>query len=213
MMINIREKLQKHGTDALTTQELIAVILGTGTKDCDVTKLSANVLIGSDNLRKLNMESLIQQKGVGNAQACKLLAAVELGARKIERESMPKEQISLSQLGKHLIKKIGNSPQEKLVAVYLDNGFHIIKESTIFIGTVDSATVHPRDVLREGLRLSAPQVIICHNHPGGSLSASPEDERFSERLKKCCELVGINLVDHIIVTPHDFLSFKAQDLI
>ncbi|WP_232298609.1 JAB domain-containing protein [Companilactobacillus ginsenosidimutans] len=138
---------------------------------------------------------------------------MELGARKIERESMPKEQISLSQLGKHLIKKIGNSPQEKLVAVYLDNGFHIIKESTIFIGTVDSATVHPRDVLREGLRLSAPQVIICHNHPGGSLSASPEDERFSERLKKCCELVGINLVDHIIVTPHDFLSFKAQDLI
>lgn len=181
-MINIREKLQKHGTDALTTQELIAVILGTGTKDCDITRLSANVLIGSDNLRKLDLESLIQQKGVGHAQACKLLAAIELGARKVERDVMPKEQVSLSKLGTHLIKKIGNSPQEKLVAVFLDNGFHVIKESTIFIGTIDSATVHPRDVLREGLKLSAPQVIICHNHPGGSLSASPEDRRFTSRL-------------------------------
>lgn len=213
MMINIREKLQKYGTDSLTTQELIAVILGTGIKDCDITKLSAQVLIESDNLRQLNFDSLLKQKGVGNAQACKLLAAVELGARKIERDVLPKEQISLSKLGKHLIKKIGNSPQEKLIAVYLDNGFHVIKEQVVFMGTVDSATVHPRDILRVGLKLGAPQLIICHNHPGGSLVASPEDRRFSQRLKECCELVGINLVDHIIVTRQEFLSFKAQDLI
>lgn len=212
-MINIREKLKQHGTEALSTQELIAVILGNGTKDCDVTKLSANVLIRSENLRKMNLESLLQQKGVGYAQACKLLAAIELGARKIQQEVAPKEQVSLSKLGNHLIKKIGNSPQEKLVAVYLDNGFHVIQESTVFIGTVDSATVHPRDVLCRGLKLSAPQLIICHNHPGGSLMASPEDRRFTDRLKQCCELVGMNFVDHIIVTPHEFLSLKAQDLI
>ncbi|WP_125769673.1 RadC family protein [Companilactobacillus furfuricola] len=213
MMINIREKLQKHGTTALTTQELIAVILGKGTKGCDVTKLSANVLIGSDNLRKLSLDTLLQQKGVGTAQACKLMAAIELGARKIERDTIPKEQISMLKLGKYLIKKIGNSPQEKLIAVYLDNGFHVIEERTIFMGTIDSATVHPRDILRVGLQLSAPQLIISHNHPGGSLVASPEDRRFSARLKECCELVGINFVDHIIVTSHEFLSFKAQDLI
>lgn len=104
-MINIREKLKQHGTQALTTQELIAVILGTGTRDYDVTKLSANVLISSDNLRKLSLDSLVQQKGVGHAQACKLLAAVELGARKIQRDVLPKEQISLSKMGEHLIKK------------------------------------------------------------------------------------------------------------
>lgn len=213
MMINIREKLKQHGTQALTTQELIAVILGTGTRDYDVTKLSANVLISSDNLRKLSLDSLVQQKVVGHAQACKLLAAVELGARKIQRDVLPKEQISLSKMGEHLIKKIGNSSQEKLVAVYLDNGFHVIDEKVIFIGTVDSATVHPRDVLCEALKLSAPQVIICHNHPGGSLIASPEDRRFTQRLIDCCHLVGVNLVDHLIVTPRDYLSFKAQDLI
>ncbi|MFD1471476.1 RadC family protein [Companilactobacillus mishanensis] len=213
MMINIREKLQKYGTESLTTQELIAVILGNGTKNCDVTRLSAQVLISSHNLKRLNLDILLEQKGVGHAQACKLLAAVELGARKIERDELSDKRLTMEELGEHLIKKIGNSPQEKLIAIYLDNGYHVIKEKTIFIGTVDTATVHPRDVMRHALRMSAPQVVICHNHPGGSLAFSDNDKKFSLRLEQCCQLMGINLVDHIIVTSKDFLSYRAEELI
>lgn len=89
----------------------------------------------------------------------------------------------------------------------------MISEKIIFIGTVDSATVHPRDILREAIGMSATQILIAHNHPNGSLMFSQNDQEFSLRLQKCCHLIGINLIDHLIITKKTYSSLKSLNLI
>ena len=99
------------------------------------------------------------------------------------------------------------------MAVYLNNSYHVIDERVIFIGTVDQATVHPRDILREAISMSATQIIVAHNHPNGSLMFSTNDQDFSLRLKKSCQLIGINLIDHLIITKKTYSSLKTLNLI
>ncbi|WP_225422982.1 RadC family protein [Companilactobacillus jidongensis] len=211
-MVNLRERITKNGIKSLGTNELVAVILGNGTKGQNVIELADEIVLKSQNLN-LNMEQLISHKGIGIAQACKILAALELGQRKLEIDSVLNQIVDLSSLSKHLIKKIGNSPQEKLVAVYLDNGYHVIAEKIIFVGTTDAATVHPRDIIREALYVSATQIVVAHNHPSGRNEPSENDKNFSLRLLKCCQLMGINLIDHIIVTKNTHSSLKSQKII
>ncbi|WP_334328890.1 RadC family protein [Companilactobacillus sp. HBUAS59699] len=211
-MVNLRERITKNGIKSMETSELVAVILGNGTKGKNVIEIADKIVSESYNLN-LNMEQLLSYKGIGTAQACKILAAFELGQRKLEADSLLNQVADLSSLSKHLIKKIGNSPQEKLVAVYLDNGYHVIAEKIIFIGTTDAATVHPRDILREALYISATQVVIAHNHPSGRLYPSENDKNFSLRLLKCCQLMGINLIDHLIVTKNAYSSLKTEKII
>lgn len=211
-MVNLRERITKNGIKSLKTTELVAVILGSGTKGKNVIELADKIVFESHDLN-LNMEQLLSHKGIGIAQACKILAAFELGQRKLEADSQLNQIVDLSSLSKHLIKKIGNSPQEKLIAVYLDNGYRVIAEKVIFIGTTDAATVHPRDIIREALYISATQVVIAHNHPSGRLEPSENDKNFSLRLFKCCQLMGINLIDHLIVTKNTYSSLKTEKII
>lgn len=211
-MIKLREKILNHGITSLKNDELIAVILGSGTKGQNVLDLSKNILSQSENLQ-LDLNQLMKQKGIGVAQACKILAALELGDRKIKADKLPDKIMELSTLGLHLIKKIGSSPQEKLIAVYLDNSNHIIMERIVFIGTIDTATVHPRDIMRDAVRFSASKVVIAHNHPSGRLKPSKNDQNFSLRLQECCQLIGIGLVDHLVITRNSYLSMKSANLI
>ncbi|WP_125712630.1 RadC family protein [Companilactobacillus kedongensis] len=211
-MIKLREKISSHGIKSLKTEELIAVILGNGIKGQNVLELARGILSQSEDLQ-LNLNQLMKNKGVGIAQACKVLAALELGDRKLKADKLPDRIMELSILGKHLIKKIGSSPQEKLIAVYLDNSNHIIMERIVFIGTIDSATVHPRDIMRDALSISARRVVIAHNHPSGNLKPSKNDQDFSLRLQECCQLIGIGLVDHLIITRNSYLSMKSSNLI
>ncbi|MCV3763814.1 DNA repair protein RadC [Companilactobacillus farciminis] len=212
MMINLRERILSYGVTTLKDEELIAVILGRGTKDHPVAKLSKEIVCKSDSLN-LSLEQLMAFNGVGVAQACKILAAIELGLRKNQADTLSTEIVSIDDMGQHLIKKIGNAPQEKLIAIYLNNSYHVISEKIIFIGTVDSATVHPRDILREAIGMSATQILVAHNHPNGSLTFSQNDQEFSLRLQKCCHLIGINLIDHLIITKKTYSSLKSLNLI
>ena len=211
-MINIREKILAYGVSTLKNEELLAVIIGNGTKQNSVLDLSKKIICNSDSLN-LSLEQLMSFNGIGVAQACKILAALELGNRQVQADTISEQIVSVDDVGRHLIKKIGNAPQEKLVAVYLNNNYHIIAEKVIFMGTVDQATVHPRDILREAIGISATQVIIAHNHPNGSLMFSRNDQEFSLRLKKCCHLIGINLIDHLIITKKTYSSMKSLNLI
>lgn len=212
MMINLREKILLHGASTLKNEELLAVIIGNGTKKNNVLDLARKIVVDSGSLN-LNLEQLMAFNGIEVAQACKILAAIELGTRKVESDTISKGVVSVDDVGKHLINKIGNAPQEKLIAVYLNNSYHLIDEKVIFMGTVDSATVHPRDVLREALKISATQVVIAHNHPNGSLMFSKNDCEFSQRLKEGCSIVGINLLDHLIITKKSYSSLKSLNLI
>lgn len=211
-MINLREKILAYGVSTLKNEELLAVIIGNGTKQNSVLDLSQKILCNSDGLN-LSLEQLMSFNGIGVAQACKVLASIELGMRKIQSETLPEEVVSVDDVGRHLINKIGNAPQEKLIAVYLNNSYHVICEKIIFIGTVDQAAVHPRDILREAVGMSATQVVIAHNHPNGSLMFSKNDQEFTIRLKKCCHLIGINLIDHLIITKKNYSSLKSLNLI
>ena len=212
MMINLRERILSYGVATLKDEELLAVILGSGTKEYPVAKLAKQIVSESSSLN-LSLEQLMSFNGVGVAQACKILAAIELGSRKNQADTLSEETVSVDDMGQHLIKKIGNAPQEKLIAIYLNNSYHVISEKIIFIGTVDSATVHPRDILREAVGMSATQVLIAHNHPNGSLMFSQNDQEFSLRLQKCCHLIGINLIDHLIITKKTYSSLKSLNLI
>ena len=180
-MINLRERILSYGVATLKDEELLAVILGRGTKEYPVAKLAKKIVSESDSLN-LSLEQLMSFNGVGVAQACKILAAIELGSRKNQADTLSEETVSVDDMGQHLIKKIGNAPQEKLIAIYLNNSYHVISEKIIFIGTVDSATVHPRDILWEAIGMSATQILIAHNHPNGSLMFSQNDQEFSLRL-------------------------------
>jgi len=211
-MINLREKILAHGVSTLKNEELLAVIIGNGTKNNSVVDLSKKIICDSGGLN-LSLRQLMSFNGIGVAQACKVLAAIELGSRKIQSDTLSEKVVSVDDVGQHLINKIGNTPQEKLVAVYLNNSYHVIDERVIFIGTVDQATVHPRDILREAISMSATQIIVAHNHPNGSLMFSTNDQDFSLRLKKSCQLIGINLIDHLIITKKTYSSLKTLNLI
>ncbi|MFC6176008.1 DNA repair protein RadC [Companilactobacillus huachuanensis] len=212
MMINLREKILAHGVKTLKNEELLAVIIGNGTKNNSVVDLSKKIICDSGGLN-LSLGQLMSFNGIGVAQACKVLAAIELGSRKIQTDTLSEKIVSIDDVGRHLINKIGSTPQEKLVAVYLNNSYHVIDEKVIFIGTVDQATVHPRDILREAIQMSATQIIVAHNHPNGSLMFSTNDQDFSLRLKKGCQLIGINLIDHLIITKKTYSSLKTLNLI
>ncbi|GEO77886.1 DNA repair protein RadC [Companilactobacillus mindensis] len=211
-MIKLREKILAYGVSTLKDEELLAVIIGNGTRESKVSEIAKKIICQSNSLN-LSLEQLMSFNGIGVAQACKILAAVELGTRKVQSDTLSETIVSVDDIGRHLINKIGGAPQEKLVAVYLNNSYHVIDEQVIFIGTVDQATVHPRDILREAVKMSATQVVVAHNHPNGSLMFSNDDQEFSLRLKKCCHLIGINLIDHLIITKKTYSSLKSLNLI
>lgn len=212
MMINLREKILAYGVSNLKNEELLAVIIGNGTKKNSVVELSKEIIDNSRNLN-LSLDDLLSFDGIGVAQACKIMAALELGTRRIQADVLSERINSVDDVGQHLINKIGNIPQEQLITIYLNNSYHVIDEKTIFIGTVDQATVHPRDILREAVKLSATQIIVAHNHPNGSLAFSRHDQEFSLRLKKSCQIIGINLIDHLIITSKTYSSLKILNLI
>lgn len=211
-MIKLREKILAYGVSTLKDEELLAVIIGNGTRESKVSEIAQKIICQSNSLN-LSLEQLMSFNGIGVAQACKILAAVELGTRKVHSDTLSETIVSVDDIGRHLINKIGGAPQEKLVAVYLNNSYHVIDEQVIFIGTVDQATVHPRDILREAVKMSATQVVVAHNHPNGSLMFSNDDQEFSLRLKKCCHLIGINLIDHLIIAKKTYSSLKSLNLI
>lgn len=211
-MINLREKILAYGVSNLKNEELLAVIIGNGTKKNSVVELSKEIIDNSRNLN-LSLDDLLSFDGIGVAQACKIMAALELGTRRIQADVLSERINSVDDVGQHLINKIGNIPQEQLITIYLNNSYHVIDEKTIFIGTVDQATVHPRDILREAVKLSATQIIVAHNHPNGSLAFSRHDQEFSLRLKKSCQIIGINLIDHLIITSKTYSSLKSLNLI
>lgn len=211
-MIKLREKILAYGVSTLKDEELLAVIIGNGTRESKVSEIAKKIICQSNSLN-LSLEQLMSFNGIGVAQACKILAAVELGTRKVQSDTLSETIVSVDDIGRHLINKIGGAPQEKLVAVYLNNSCHVIDEQVISIGTVDQATVHPRDILREAVKMSATQVVVAHNHPNGSLMFSNDDQEFSLRLKKCCHLIGINLIDHLIITKKTYSSLKSLNLI
>ena len=211
-----REKLQTKGPEALSNSELIAILIRTGGKNKAATDLAREILdLGRNDLGKLGKLSLTEMKkikGMGDAKAVTLAAALELGRRRVSTLPTAKEEkiTSSRDVIDMLQPLLMDHRYEVFVAVFLNNA-HVIQEITwLSKGGIDRAVVDVRLLLQKALELQASAVILCHNHPSGSLIPSKADLETTEKVRKAAKCLEIRLLDHIIVSGNGHLSLADQ---
>ncbi|MFC5542216.1 MAG: DNA repair protein RadC [Bacilli bacterium] len=212
-----RERLIKQGPQSLSNQELIAILLRTGTKRESVLSLANRVLIYFEKLHELKhatLEEIMSIKGIGQAKAVQLLAAIELGRRLSQKQVESRFTIrSPKDAASFLMPEMASLQQEHFVALYLNVKNQVIHKQTIFIGSLNSSIVHPREIFKEAVKRSAASIICAHNHPSGNAAPSPEDIEVTKRLQEAGFIIGIELIDHIIIGDHQYYSLKEQGYI
>ncbi|RSL32272.1 JAB domain-containing protein [Salibacterium salarium] len=212
-----REKMIKNGPECLSNQELLAVLLRTGSKHESVLQLSQRVLYDFDGLHLLKeatVEELQKIKGIGQAKALELRAALELGRRIYTYQEGEKYVIrSPEDVSSYVMEDMRFLTQEHFVILCLNTKNQVIHRQTLFIGSLNSSIVHPRELFKEALRRSAASVICLHNHPSGDPAPSNEDIEVTKRLIECGHLLGIEVLDHIIIGDRKFSSLKEKGYI
>ena len=208
-----REKLMRYGPDKLSVEELLAIIIRTGRKGESALEVSAKIMkrFTAEGLPKLTHADLKNQPGIGPVKACELLACFELGRRLINGK---KASIYLKprDIWEDL-RDIRDQKKEHFVVFYLDTRNQEIKREIISIGCLNANLVHPREVFEPAVKNLAASVIVAHNHPSGNLEPSQEDIDLTRRLAGAGKLLGIELLDHVIVSKEGFSSFKEKGLI
>jgi DNA repair protein RadC len=207
-----REKLAKYGSDKLKDHELLAILLGSGIKGLNVLELSKKILkiVEKAGIKNITLDNLLEIKGLGKAKASQVFALFELGKR-LNTEN--KTEILSAQDVWKLSTDICESKKEHFVAFYLDTQNHLIERQIISIGTLNSSLVHPREVFEPAIALHSASIIIAHNHPSGELKPSAEDKKITERLIESGKILGIEVVDHIILSKSGYLSFQQEYLL
>ncbi|EKF50547.1 RadC family protein [Lactococcus garvieae] len=212
-----RERLVILGSEKLNEQELLAILLRTGSKRENVHELAYRVLNTFHSLEAFRRASLSELKaipGIGPVKAVEIRAMVELGKRIHTTERKRYGQVvGTQQFGLSLAAEMSDLDQENLVAIYLDGQNNIIQKRTIFIGAVNHSIAHPREILHHAVRNLAVGMIIAHNHPSGLTRPSQQDKLFTHKIREACENLGIHLLDHIITGHDSYLSFREQGLL
>lgn len=210
-----REKIIALGPANLKNHELIAILLRTGTKEKNVLKLSQSILdkFPLKKLLDITYQDLLKISGINSAKATTILAAFELVGRatKSFNNTLP-IIITPAQALIHL-SNITNAKQEHFVGLYLNARSQLVHKQTITIGTINQSLVHPREVFAPAIHHLATALIVAHNHPSGSVEPSEDDNRVTQTLTKAGELLGIELIDHIIVTDHKYYSYKERGIV
>lgn len=211
-----RERLIEYGEKALGNHELLAILLRTGSKEKNVTFLALEVLNQFDNLHQLKfstLEELQEIKGIGKAKAIEIRAAIEFGLRVASATQLKNGEITSSKtVGELLHLEMKDLRQEHVVAVFLNTKNEIIKKETIFVGGLNSSVAHPREIFRGAVKASAARIILGHNHPSGNPEPSSADIHFTKRIARCGDLMGIELLDHIVIGEKDYVSLKESKI-
>ncbi|AMO86185.1 DNA repair protein RadC [Solibacillus kalamii] len=209
-----RERLIRQGAKSLSNQELIAILLGTGTKRESVLTVANRVLINFEklhNLKHATLEEITEIKGIGEAKAVLLLAAIELGRRLASRDLEERFTIrSPEDAATFLMQDMTSLQQEHFVCLFLNVKNQVLHKQTIFVGSLNASIVHPREIFREAVKRSAASIICSHNHPSGIPTPSPEDIDVTTRLYEAGKIVGVDLLDHVIIGDHQFISMKEK---
>lgn len=206
-----REKLAAKGVEALSSKELLMVILGKGIKGRDVTVLAKDILNLIEKEREnLTVDKLESIPGVGKARAGQILASFELAKRYLIK---PEQSINNTEDVLTLVTDIRNKKQEHFIAITLSGASKVIEKRTVFKGTINHSIVHPREVFADALSDRAAGVIFVHNHPEGDPEPSDADLKITKRLVEAGKLLGIQVVDHIIVTKNEHFSFQSESLL
>lgn len=205
-----RERLKEVGAKNLTDKELLSIILKVGTKSKNVSDLALEVLrnYSLSEFKDLRIQDLIKINGIGEVKALELLATVELGKRIFLKETKKLEKLENPQAIWESSKYLFNGlKQEYFYCYYFNNKQELIERKLIFMGTINQATTHTREIFKEAYKVSASSIVCLHNHPSNDITPSKADIIFTERLMKTGSIQGIPVVDHIIVGDNAFYSF------
>ena len=206
-----RERLLYYGIKNLSNEELLAILLKTGTKDMNSKMLSSYMLKelgGIHAFQNCSYQKLSNIKGIGTAKACTILAAMEFGKRVYQKEQILFQKFEDAyQIASYYQDKMGKLKQENFLCIYLDVTKKLIHEKTLFIGTLNRSLVHPREIFKEAYQVSASYIICIHNHPSGEVLPSKEDILFTSQLVKVGRMLGIDVIDHIIIGDEKYYSF------
>lgn len=209
-----REKLLRNGPAALGDNELVALVLGNGTRGVDVLGVANDLLRrrgGVHGLARSSADDLSQIGGIGRARAAQVVAAVELGRRVAARGPSARVQLrSPHDAAAFLLPTFGARAVEQFGIVLLDSKHRVLRTTVVASGTLNSTIVHPRDVFREAMLGAAAAIVVFHNHPSGDPSPSPEDVELTRRLRAAGVLMGIEVVDHIVLGDARYCSLKEM---
>lgn len=209
-----RERLVKYGSTHLSNQEILAILLGSGTKKESVMDVSNRLLMHFEGLKLLSearIEELTAIKGIGQAKGVMVLAALELGKRVQQYKPTERYVVRSPEDGAdYVMEDMRNLQQEHLVVLFLNTKNQIIHQQTIFIGSLNASIVHPREIYREAVKRSAASIICAHNHPSGDPTPSQEDIHVTRRLVEAGKIMGIELLDHLVIGQHTFVSLKEK---
>ena len=212
-----REKMLLSGAKNLSNAELLAILLRTGTKKKNAIEL-ANDILNKDSqgiryLQDISIEELLKIEGIGLSKATQIKAALELGLRISSSRPNRYKVKNPWDIYKYYMEGLRYKQNEVFKVVLLNTKNEIITDIDVSIGTLNSSLVHPREVFKEAIRRSSNKIILMHNHPSGSVEPSNEDKNITYRLIKCGELIGIEVIDHIIIGDGLYFSFKENMII
>lgn len=203
-----REKLMQYGPEKLSNSELLAIILRSGKRGENVVEVAKKILnkFGAKSLPELKFEELKLCDGLGPAKACEIVACFELGKRFL-KDKKTEIYLGPEDIWQEL-KDIRDNKREHFAVFYLDSRNQEIKRDIISIGSLNASLVHPREVFEPAIRNFSAHIILAHNHPSGSTEPSEGDIEVTKRLVEAGKILGIEVLDHIIVTKNNFLSLK-----
>ncbi len=213
-----RERLMTEGADGISSAELIAILLGQGTRKYNAVDLAKKLLRQFGSLEALSdasLDELTQVDGIGPAKAVTLLAAFQL-YRNMQKEKAENEISSFqnpAEVAKIYIPRIGHLKQETFYVILLDSSLKKIRDYEVTQGILDASLVHPREVFKPAIRYSARGIIVLHNHPSGELKPSDQDIKTTGQLVESGKILGIPVYDHLIITQDGFYSFKEHGMI
>lgn len=201
-----REKLQNKGPSALSDQELVAVILGSGNKNADVMTLAKKMVVALQECgARLSLTKVLEIEGMGPAKGSQIIAGIELARRYLLKEDI---KVTRPEDVLPLLADIRQKKQEHFVCISLNGAHEVIAVRTVTIGLLNQTQIHPREVFADVITDRAAAVIFAHNHPSGSLEISSADRQTHRRLSEAGEILGIQVLDHIIVTQKGWINFN-----
>ncbi|SFE72023.1 RadC family protein [Flavobacterium xueshanense] len=212
-----REKLMLKGKSVLSDAELIAILIGSGSRNESAVDLSKRILASVDNnlnaLGKLSLSQLMQFRGIGEAKAISIIAALELGRRRRGEDAVELKKITSSKIIFEIMQPIiGELPHEEFWIIYMNNSNKIISKSQLSKGGITGTLVDVRIVFKTALEIGATALILCHNHPSGTLIPSDADKQITRKLKLAGDNLEIKVLDHLIVTETSYYSFADEGI-
>lgn len=208
-----RERLAKEGAGALRVPELLAILLSPGNRKEGVLEMASRLISDygpTPRWAKQRPEELARELNIPNNKACQLIAALELGSRLFAGKKGPTLSIRTPEQAFAHLQDMGKLQKEHFRGLYLNSRYFLIHEETISVGSISSSLVHPREVFRPALERGASAVIVAHNHPSGQLKATKDDRMITEQLRQAGEILGIELLDHLIIGENRYISLIAN---